>query len=463
VSELLCLLRYDELNGCCLCLDVDASDHLLWDVNTYPPDLQLSSSADRPDVTYELQTIRQFLTHVELGPQAKRYMQIILARSILPLLQGLWVEQSLTSKDIFILCAIDHNGLSPSFDKLFVSTRFERSNKTRSQVYAHPLPAVLALGTLLAEIELGDKLEEVYQAQNLDGAPPKRVGDVLYNECQIREQLPGGALQSIRFCIEPRSFWGVLKRPKTRAPQHDRDFAKHYYANIIRPLEEDMMKGSKWSLEEATLQIPRSLERGIVRVMRKAIFERNEPNQVTDETYRRQPILLSIAEEVACSSITSHHVQPPTLSVSRILSDARMCEAGDEKLVECQSVDSNKLLTLCRPLQTEDWFQELRDCHTVLDRDRILPVKPKKLVKVAVLDTGVDLTNPKLQKLQRDGRLDVGIDLVDEGKTITDRDGHGTHVCHTLHQTAPWAKLYPIRVFRRREADDLTASLVVKV
>jgi hypothetical protein len=121
------------------------------------------------------------------------------------------------------------------------------------------------------------------------------------------------------------------------------------------------------------------------------------------------------------------------------------------------------LLTLCRPLQTEDWFQELRDCHTVLDRDRILPVKPKKLVKVAVLDTGVDLTNPKLQKLQRDGLLDDGIDLVDGGKMITDRDGHGTHVCHTLHQTAPWAKLYPIRVFRKREADSLTASLVVEV
>ena len=342
----MCLLRYEHIPYLCLPLVVDVSDRLLWDEDTYPPDLQLLSSSDRPNANYKLFTIRDFLAHVELGPSAKRYIQIILARSFLPLLEGPWVGQSLTSQDVFVLCALEDGGTFPLFDKLFVSTHFKLSSGSGQKKplrASHPIPVIRALGILLAEIELGDKLEEVYRNQRLDGELPQKVGDILRKEGKNRETLPTGALRAIHFCIEPKSFWDHRKPLKTNAPQHDQGFAKHYYTNIIMPLEEDIMKGSKWSLEEARCQSQGPLEGGIVRVIRKATFEPNEPIQAIEEGYRRLPSLVPIAEESFYSSHIPHLVLPSTLPNPRSLSDAQICGAGGEKLVWSRSIDSSTL------------------------------------------------------------------------------------------------------------------------
>ena len=69
-------------------------------------------------------------------------------------------------------------------------------------------------------------------------------------------------------------------------------------------------------------------------------------------------------------------------------------------------------------------------------------------VRVAVLDTGVDLTHPALA-----GRLLPGHDFVDndddpseEGNTDNAGYGHGTHVAGLVALTAPDAKIMPLRV-----------------
>lgn len=82
------------------------------------------------------------------------------------------------------------------------------------------------------------------------------------------------------------------------------------------------------------------------------------------------------------------------------------------------------------------------------------------LIKVAILDTGVDLTHPAFKDFRETGRLENGIDLVDPSNEhgVVDLDGHGTHMCHTLLQTAPYAKVYPIRVFTHHETLDENSS-----
>lgn len=87
----------------------------------------------------------------------------------------------------------------------------------------------------------------------------------------------------------------------------------------------------------------------------------------------------------------------------------------------------------------------------------------ESLVKVAVLDTGIDLNHPEFKQFRQDGRLDAGFDFVEKGKAIVDLDGHGTHVCHTLLRTAPYVKLYPIRVLRTRQSENSTPALIKKV
>jgi Subtilase family len=85
------------------------------------------------------------------------------------------------------------------------------------------------------------------------------------------------------------------------------------------------------------------------------------------------------------------------------------------------------------------------------------------LVKIAALDTGIDLNHPCFETFIQSGQLDCGLDLINEGEPIIDLDGHGTHVCHLLFKTAPYAKVYPIRVFKNRTADKHTPSLIKKV
>jgi subtilisin family serine protease len=80
-------------------------------------------------------------------------------------------------------------------------------------------------------------------------------------------------------------------------------------------------------------------------------------------------------------------------------------------------------------------------------------------VRIAVLDTGVELTHPSLagQLLRRrDGRL-VGRDFVDADADPSEEGGpgdlgwgHGTHVAGLLALAAPGAKLMPVRVLDTR-------------
>lgn len=93
------------------------------------------------------------------------------------------------------------------------------------------------------------------------------------------------------------------------------------------------------------------------------------------------------------------------------------------------------------------------------------------LIKVALLDTGVDLTHPELEDYLNNGQLHMGLDLVDQENhdgPVIDLDGHGTHMCHTLLRTAPYAMVYPVRVFKDRhtldqDEESRSASLVAKV
>ena len=323
-SEMLCLLPYDEVRHFCLCLEIDAADRLLWDDNTDPMDLQMLEAIDSHSVPYRLFSIRELLDCVKLSPWAKRYIQIILARSILPLLQGRWVERSLTTNDVSILCAMNADVPYPRFDNLFISTSFgDLSDTPKRRPYHHPVPVVQALGILIAAIELGEELEVICREQKLDGKVPKRDGEVLFNECSKRSLDTTGVLHSIRFCNDFRSFSDYRELLKVGIPQHDPEFAKHYYTNIIRPLEKDLVDGCRWSWEEATWRTPRQLEKAIVKVIGKYIHEKQRTRHDEAVFVGRKFNLDSIAEELSHMDIPATYQPSVSCGTPILSSDAR--------------------------------------------------------------------------------------------------------------------------------------------
>ncbi len=77
-----------------------------------------------------------------------------------------------------------------------------------------------------------------------------------------------------------------------------------------------------------------------------------------------------------------------------------------------------------------------------------------KGVRVAVLDTGIEMSHPDLK-----GNVEGGFDCISETTTVVDDNGHGTHVAGTIAAldnsfgvvgVAPEARLYAVKAFDSR-------------
>lgn len=87
-------------------------------------------------------------------------------------------------------------------------------------------------------------------------------------------------------------------------------------------------------------------------------------------------------------------------------------------------------------------------------------VKVDKKVRIAILDTGIDLHHPCIK-----GKISVKNcwDFVGNSPEIRDDIGHGTHTAHLLVQTAPRAEIFCGRVWENRNEGKATSKLVADV
>lgn len=96
----------------------------------------------------------------------------------------------------------------------------------------------------------------------------------------------------------------------------------------------------------------------------------------------------------------------------------------------------------------KDWFDDLEDKTQKL----LKPFRREntKRVKIAVLDTGIDLTHPDFAEDQKQERQNRRIkkpeDFLDPANKGSDKCGHGTHCVWLLRKIAPEADIYVMRV-----------------
>src|SRR5437763_10075117 len=72
-------------------------------------------------------------------------------------------------------------------------------------------------------------------------------------------------------------------------------------------------------------------------------------------------------------------------------------------------------------------------------------------VRVGIVDSGVNPSHPHV------GQVTGGVFLHAEGESLdfVDRIGHGTAVAGVIHEKAPAAELYAVRIFDRRLAANM--------
>jgi subtilisin family serine protease len=104
----------------------------------------------------------------------------------------------------------------------------------------------------------------------------------------------------------------------------------------------------------------------------------------------------------------------------------------------------------------------MKSFEKCVDACRKEPDESSPRVKIAILDTGLDLSHPDMLMEYKDGRIKCH-DFIDESTAIEDLDGHGTHCTSTLAKIAPNAEIYIGRVFRRCRAENSSLATVVKV
>jgi hypothetical protein len=104
----------------------------------------------------------------------------------------------------------------------------------------------------------------------------------------------------------------------------------------------------------------------------------------------------------------------------------------------------------------QDWFN-------LFDQDHIKDQLPerakdkKNRIKIAVLDTGIDLKNPWIQ--QKQGRIQCW----SPGQSCEEMDRHGTQVAYLLLRLAPFAQLRIAKVTKSLKLQDADIETIAKV
>lgn len=209
-------------------------------------------------------------------------MEMTLARSLLLLLDGPWVRTHLHLQNVSVFCRIVNGVIHPRFDKMFLSTSFGSAVDPDEWLKHNDtplMPAILALGILFAEIELGTSLQTIYEGVDpeLKVSDPVRVAQVLFKECEKEFGRALGVMRIMDSCFGPsplhRTAWIP---PNDGLIQNDTDFVNRYYANIVRPLEEDLVSLG-WSWDEINGRTPRILgDAEVVRIFTSSIHHAND-------------------------------------------------------------------------------------------------------------------------------------------------------------------------------------------
>jgi hypothetical protein len=100
-----------------------------------------------------------------------------------------------------------------------------------------------------------------------------------------------------------------------------------------------------------------------------------------------------------------------------------------------------------------------------LEKYRKIPLGPKDMVKIGILDTGIDLEHPVFKPFIKNLQIHHGFcrNFVKENDPVSDNSGHGTHCAYTILKVCRTARLYVAKVFENDKGDEGSEERTVKV
>nr|XP_001388535.2 hypothetical protein ANI_1_2166014 [Aspergillus niger CBS 513.88] len=369
-NTLACLVDHEASKDVCLQLAKDDNNRL-WGLELGQP-LEVLQLAEEC-TGRSLESLRKLLEIVKPTYAAKRVLGLTLARSLLHLLEGPWVSSYLSIDDIFIFCKVQNGYPYPLFDKVFLSTAFKTIDSecgpqaSRRPPYSiHPFPTILALGIALAEMELGDELHDIYGQPSFAGLrnKPSRLAKKLWEECERRFHLGTGLMRTVRFCTDQTSFLRFADMGKETVFT-DSEFVDVYCKNAIRPLEEDLVNGAKWTWDEVNrLQRRDLVDQGVCKIIKLKI---DPPSNEISERMRNTEPKWSKPPGHVSSLVTIPEANGSVEYSQQNLSSDETLRIND-KASHCQPSDTQEPV---RP-KTRDGFDVAIICALPIEADAVL-------------------------------------------------------------------------------------------
>lgn len=404
----------------------------------------------------------------ELSDMAKLVLAVVLSYSLYYLFEGPWLgprqAAEWSQKNIIFFRKGGEVPLRPFLRSDLSGNDLRSSNENGGgddeEELLHQYPALLCFGITLLEIHLGGTLESFLGLTE----PLRSLDDKYARACEVFEKRKPFIRQeyreAIKACLDTQfgaddeeSDWsededehapGVQEAADEYNVEHLRDMI---FSEIVRPLH-DELENSFGTLME---------------------FQDNLDKQAASMDLRSG---LSVADVEEGRPIKYHaHHENRTHEKAFThpeISRVTLGRAGNGN-IHALSGDSGSQSSLSTQEYgpTDNWFARFRGLEALSPLQQLHPGDPRR-VRVAIIDTGIDMGHIDIQAAAANGQIVKVCDWVDgrdgvEDENIGDSEGHGTHIASVLLDMAPHVDLYIARVTKQRELFDSEAENVAKV
>lgn len=336
----------------------------------------------------------------------------------------------------------------------------------------HPYPILVGFGIILLELHMGCTLESFLGLTE----PLLSVDDKWARACDVFNQrkpfIPGQKYRNaIETCLDTQFGAGDddLSGRWTGEDEEDIEQLRHQiFSKVVSPLQDELEYGFGAFIKSDDL----------------------------DKEAASMDLIsgLSVVEEKAYSPILHHtghghcmisapHPTKTSLKAHKGIAPARVRSETPKGLRYApdlpESIDAGELYTLFgdpnvpssnSPHEyspTDTWISKFRQLKALYPL-QLLKQGDSNRVRVAIIDTGIDLGHVDMQAAVSDGRIAKVCDWVDgrggiEDESTGDSIGHGTHITSIILDMAPNVDVYIGRVAKGRELSDDQAENVAKV
>lgn len=219
----------------------DRSGQMCREFGVYPT---FGSDRDKWSIISLREVLERPLEFPHMPVSAKLHLAAMIASSFLQLHQTPWLPEILTSRDILFL----KRGAELQYEHAFVMKglheRLEDKQKGNNSAPSSRCPALLALGILLLELNLGHTIESLrIQCET----PPPGAPRLMYESMTAQRLLQERQMDSLNYkSAVQRCIWGEFARPKLDL--NDEDFRQEIYEKVVALLETDL-KNATWSYD----------------------------------------------------------------------------------------------------------------------------------------------------------------------------------------------------------------------